>query len=84
MYVTLSGYVIIIADTIGELSGLDLQHNFKGRCAVLLLASACILPLCFLDGKRLSVFSSLAILVNVRIVYELLRDRNVGCISIWT
>jgi hypothetical protein len=57
--------VIIIADTIAELSGLDLKNDIFRRFVVLTIASLCILPLCFLDGKRLSVFSSLAILVNV-------------------
>jgi hypothetical protein len=72
MYVTLSGYVIIIADTISELTGLDLKNEFMSRCLVLTIASLCILPLCFLDGKRLSMFSSMAILVNVYLFFLIL------------
>merc|ERR1719487_2665679 len=39
---------------------------------VLSIASLCILPLTFLDGKRLSIFSSMAILVNVYLFFLIL------------
>merc|ERR1740121_407509 len=64
MYLCLIGYIIVIVDclqaSVPWLSG-------RGRPSLVVLAAGLVLPLCFLDQRRLSATSFVAVIANLNI-----------------
>jgi len=60
-YLCLVGYIIVIVDSLHSVM------PFYGRSSLAILAAAAVLPLCFLDQKRLAFTSTLAVAATANV-----------------
>merc|ERR1719399_401569 len=71
MFLCLVGYIIVMVDCVESYMATDAStlgvQQHPHRSLIVMVSSACVLPLCFLDQRRLAFTSILAVVANANI-----------------